>query len=267
MNKGDIIEQCVAVAAILLHHLDLFARLEAVNVIHCVPQRGSGPVCWEGGSQSLCASSLPHSSQCQPSACVSGISVLYQVWAASLNQEMIAASHDSWCGLAVTLYILDSRNSILSLKAILWLLRAVPVPMGSVSWAEQRPELVLHTFDRPQEAEQYKCLRGSLDSFPFIFFLLHTKSVVCYFSVSGTARLDLCRAAALYRCTADLALNPFFAINTLFMPSLWSKQIILKVAGSHCRLMPRITQVQLSWYLYDSRGCLPACVAAFQMEL
>lgn len=114
----------------------------------------------------------------------------------ALNQEMIATGRDSWCGLVVILYMLSSKSSILEMKFILPLLRAIPAPMGPVSSAEWRLELSFQSFDRSQEAEQYKCLKGSLDSVPFHLFFLHTKSADCFFYVSQRG-LDLCGVAAV----------------------------------------------------------------------
>lgn len=111
------------------------------------------------------------------------------------NQEMIATSHDSWCGLVVIFYMLSSRSSILRLKFILLLRRAIPAPMGSVSSAERRPDLTFQSLDRSREAELYKCLRGSLDSIPFHLFSF-TRNLQTVFCVSQRGS-DLCEGAAV----------------------------------------------------------------------
>lgn len=101
------------------------------------------------------------------------LSVLYQVWEGS---EFLGLLIRKWLqpamihGVVWLSYCMSSRSSILKLKFILPLLRAVPLPMGSVSSAERRPEFTFQSFDRPQKAEQYKGLKGSLDSIPFYLF-------------------------------------------------------------------------------------------------
>lgn len=148
-----------------------------------------------------------------------------EVWIfGSLNQEMITNSHDSWCGLVVIVYMLRSRSSILTLKCIFPLLRAIPAPMGSASSAEWRPELTFQSFDRSQEAEQYKCLKGSLDSIPFHLFFLHTKPAVFLCQPEGVRPLW---SSSKYRHTADLAVNPFLQL-TLCLCSHFGAQWALK---------------------------------------
>lgn len=73
-------------------------------------------------------------------------------------------------------------------------LGALPAPKGSVSSAEPRPDLRFQSFDRSLEAEQYKCLKGSLDSIPFHLFSL-TQNLQTVFCVSQRG-LDLCGASS-----------------------------------------------------------------------
>lgn len=140
-----------------------------------------------------------------------------------LNQEMIATSLDSWCGLDVILYTLSSRGSILRMKFILPLLRAILAPTGSVSSADWRPELTFQSTDRSQEAEQYKCLKGRLDSIPFHLFSFLFPTKICSFFVS--VRGDSTFVDSQQHChTADLAVSPFFffwQLTLCLMLSLW----------------------------------------------
>lgn len=100
-----------------------------------------------------------------------------------------------WLSHYIYIYMLSSRSSILKLKCILPLLRAIPAPMGSVSSAEWRPKFTFQSFDRPQEAEQYKCLKGSLDSIPFHLFSF-TQNLQTVFRISRRG-LYLCGVAAV----------------------------------------------------------------------
>lgn len=193
--------------------LTCFQGLEAVNVIQSVLLRGGGTVCWKGHRASVFHHLAIHHNVTQVPACQDSWRALpgvREVWiSGAFNQEMIATSHDSWCGLVVIVYMLSSRSSILRLKCIPPLLRAIPAPTRSASSAEQRPELTFQSFDRSQEAEQYKCLKCSLDSIPFhLFFPSHKTCGL--FSVSARGGLDLCWVAA---STADLAVNPFLQLT------------------------------------------------------
>ena len=87
---------------------------EAVNVKHNELLRCGGTVFWcglwgkgGGGSNGLCVSSPTYMLQvpvCQDSQrALPGVSWVWSFW--GLNQEMIATSHDSWCGLLVIWYI------------------------------------------------------------------------------------------------------------------------------------------------------------------
>lgn len=73
--------------------------------------------------------------------------------------------------------------------------RAIAAAVGSVSSAEWRPELTFQSFDGSQEAEQYKCLKGSLDSIPFHLFSF-TRNLQSVFFVSQRG-MDLYGGAAV----------------------------------------------------------------------
>lgn len=197
----DLMEQRAALPAILLHHADIFPRPEAGNVIHSALLRGGGPICQvgRGGHGISVFHHLPiHHNVTQLPACQGSQRAwpgVRGVWIfGALNQEMIPTIHDSWWGLDDILYMLRSRSSILRMKFILPLLRAIHAPVGSVSSAERRPELTFQSSNRSQDAKQYKCLKGGLDSIPFHLFSF-TWNLQAVFCVSQRG-LDLCGVEA-----------------------------------------------------------------------
>lgn len=108
--------------------------------------------CLLGGHRAPVFHHLPiHHNVTQVPACQDSVVALYQVWEWSefsglLIRKWSQLAHDSWCGLVVILYMLNCRSSILWLKFIPLLLRAVSAPMGSVSSAVWRPKLTFQSF-------------------------------------------------------------------------------------------------------------------------
>lgn len=86
-----------ALCGFLLHHVDIFPRPEAVNVIHSVLLRGGRTLCWGGHGASVFHHLPIHHNVTQAPACQDSQCALpgvREVWIFEvLNQEMIAMIH------------------------------------------------------------------------------------------------------------------------------------------------------------------------------
>lgn len=108
----------------------------------------------------------------------------------AFNHEMIATSHDSWCGLVVIIYVeLQKQHRKVEIYT------PPPESYTCTDGICFLGRVEAQSFERSQEAEQYKCLKGSLDSIPFHLFSF-TQNLQTVFCVSQRG-LDLCGEAAV----------------------------------------------------------------------
>lgn len=144
---ANVIKNDAAPTAILLHHADIFPK--AGGVIHPVLLRNSTVWWGRGGGHGISVfhhgsihHGVTHLPMRQDSPCA--LPGVRRVWIFRvLNQEVITTIRDSWLGPDIVVYNMSSKSTILKKKSILSLLRYIPAPAGSVSYAEERPDLIL----------------------------------------------------------------------------------------------------------------------------